>query len=113
MEDTRKQYQRGFDTQIVDSADAAIRNQMSYQYGIDLDPGKKLDKKQMIQYVQDLFSTGRVRVINSPRNQIWLQEHKRYRTKEDSDEVIKKHDHTCDNFQYYVVSNLNKLGLGD
>lgn len=113
MDTNRKVYQRGYDTQIVDSADAAIRNQMSFQYGIDLAPAKKLDKKQMIQYVQDLFSTGRVRVLNTERNQKWLQEHRRYRTKEDSDEVIKKHDHTCDNMQYYVCNNLNKLGLGD
>jgi len=114
MERNVKEYQRGYDTQLVDSADAAIRNQMSYQYGIDLDPSKKYEKKQMIQYVQDLISLGRVRVLlGKGDNEKWVQEHRRYRTKEDSDEVIKKHDHTCDNFQYYVCNNLNKLGLGD
>lgn len=114
MDRNVKEYQRGYDTQLVDSADAAIRNQMSYQYGIDLDPSKKYDKKQMIQYVQDLLSLGRVRVlINKGHNDKWVQEHRRYRTKEDSDDVIKKHDHTCDNMQYYVCNNLNKLGLGD
>jgi len=119
MEKNIKEYQRGYDTQIVDSADAAIRNQMSYQYGIDLDPARKYEKKQMIQYVQDLLSLGRVKVIyrrdesGNIRNEKWVQEHKRYRTKEDSDDVIKKHDHTVDNMQYYVCNNLNKLGLGD
>lgn len=113
MNMNRKRYQRGYDTQIVDSADAAIRNQMDYQKGITLDPAKKLDKKQMIQYVQDLFTLGRVRVIMSQRNQIWINEHKRYRIKDDTEDVIKKHDHTVDNMQYYVVYNLNKLGLGD
>lgn len=86
---------------------------MSYQYGIDLDPAKKYEKKQMIQYAQDLFTLGRVKVVLNERNKKWVEEHRRYRTKEDSDDVIKKHDHTCDNFQYYVCNNLNKLGLGD
>ena len=113
MDANRLIYHRGYDTQIVDSADAAIRNQMSYQKGIDIDPAKKLDKKQMIQYVQDLFTLGRVKVLMTKRNQIWVNEHKRYRIKEDTEDVIKKHDHTCDNMQYYVVKNLSKLGLGD
>ena len=105
MDRNVKEYQRGYDTQLVDSADAAIRNQMSYQYGIDLDPSKKYEKKQMIQYVQDLVTLGRVRVlIGKGHNEKWVQEHRRYRTKEDSDEVVKKHDHTCDNFQYYVIT---------
>lgn len=113
MNKNRQLYHRGYDTKIVDSADAAIRNEMDYKYGIALEPAKKLDKKQMIQYVQDLFTLGRVRVIMSQRNQIWINEHRRYRIKEDTDDVIKKYDHTCDNFQYYVVNNRNKLGLGD
>ena len=113
MNDNRARYHRGYDTQIVDSADAAIRNQMDYQYGVELTPGKKLDKKQMIQYVQDVFTLGKVRVLMTERNQIWINEHKRYRIKEDTDDVIKKYDHTVDNMQYYVVKNLNKLGLGD
>lgn len=109
----RTKYTRGYDTMIVDSADAAIRNQMDFQYGIELGAAKKVDKKQMIQYVQDLFTLGKVYVLNTERNQVWYREHKRYRTKEDSDDVIKKHDHCPDNMQYYVMKNLNKLGLGD
>ena len=65
----------------------------------------------MIQLVQDLFTLGRVKVLSKCK--MWIKEHRRYTTKEDSDDVIKKHDHSCDDFQYYVVKNRNKLGLGD
>lgn len=107
---------RMVDTQVIDSADAALRNQYNKDYGILLTPVKKLKKKDMIANVETLLALGNVYVLDTENNQIFLEEHKKYQwipeTKETDDpQVVKENDHTCDAFQYYVRMNLSKLGL--
>ncbi len=109
-------YNYPLDTQVSDSADGALRNEYMKQYGIYLTPAKKKKKINMIENVETLLAQGRVYVLNTKNNQIFLEEHKRYQwdpdTKDTDDpKVIKENDHTCDAFQYYVNNNLAKLGL--
>ena len=73
-------------------------------------------KVKMIESVEDLLSQGRVFVLNTENNKIFIEEHKKYqwdpkKKNTDKPEVIKIDDHTCDAFQYYVGNNLSKLGL--
>lgn len=111
-----KDWNTNVDTWTIDSADAALRNQFFKDYGISLTPSIKKKKIKMIENVEDILAQGRVYVMNTPNNKIFLDEHKHYRWDEDtlqSDDpkVIKENDHTCDEFQYYVNNNLSKLGL--
>lgn len=99
-----------------DSADGALRNQVMKDYGIFLTPSRKKQKVKMIENVEDLLAQDRVRVLRTKNNQIFMEEHKRYKWDEetlqrDDPKVIKENDHTCDAFQYYVNNNLDKLGL--
>jgi len=117
MQDNISKYNVNIDTQVVDSADGAIRNQFSKDYGIYLTPARKSTKEDMIDYVRDLLANNRVYVLNTENNQIFLEEHKKYQWDEDSLEpgkepkVVKVDDHTVDAFQYYVINNLQKLEL--
>lgn len=111
-----KQWRLNLDTEVVDSADGAIRNQYYKDYSISLTPAKKKKKVQMIENVEDLLANGRVYVLNTPNNKIFMEEHKKYQwdpktVGTDDPKVIKIDDHTCDAFQYYVNNNLEKLGL--
>jgi phage terminase large subunit len=104
------------DTWTIDSADGALRNQFFKDYGIYLAPAKKKTKVKMIENVEDLLALGRVYVLKTENNMIFLDEHKKYQWDEDtlqSDDpkVIKEDDHTCDAFQYFVANNLSRLGL--
>lgn len=116
--DNQKIYKQPLDTITSDSADGALRNQYLKDYGVYLKPAKKKKKKHMIEYVETLLAEGRVYVLNTERNKIFLEEHKRYRwdpkegnKEKDDPKVIKEDDHTCDAFQYYVINNLYKLGV--
>lgn len=113
-------YQVRFDKHTIDSAEGALRNQVYNDYGIKMHPVAKGLKKDMIEYCYDLLARGRMYVLDIPNNQIFLEEHEKYRWKPnkitgvidpDNPEVIKEDDHTCDMFQYYVKDNLTKLGL--
>lgn len=113
-----QKYKYYLDTEVIDSADGALRNQYDKDYGIYLTPAKKKKKVQMIENVEDLAAQGRIYILDTPANKIFYEEHKKYqwdpKSKEknpDDPEVIKKDDHTCDAFQYYVNNNLSKLGL--
>jgi phage terminase large subunit len=111
-----KQYQVNLDTQTIDSAEGALRNQYNKDYGIYLTPAKKKDKEKMIENVEDILAQDRVYVLNTENNRIFLDEHKKYQwdeesLKTDKPKVVKIDDHTCDAFQYYVNNNLEKLGL--
>lgn len=111
-----KQYNRHFDLQTIDSAEGALRNQIFKDYGIRLHPIAKKKKQDMIDNCHVLLAQGRMHVLNTPNNQIFLYEHKKYMWDEDTlqtedPKVIKEDDHTCDMFQYYVNDNLRKLGL--
>lgn len=109
-------YKLPIDTEVIDSADGALRNQYYKDYAKMLIPAKKKKKVLMIENVEDLLAQGRVYVLNTKRNKIFIEEHKKYqwdpKTKDTDDpKVIKEDDHTCDAFQYYVNNNLAKLGL--
>lgn len=112
----KEQWGLNLDTQVVDSADGAIRNQYAKDYGIYLTPAKKKEKQKMIENVEDLLVLDRVYVLETENNKIFLDEHKKYQWDEDSlktpdPKVVKQNDHTCDAFQYYVNNNLAKLNL--
>jgi phage terminase large subunit len=104
------------DSYTIDSADGALRNEMFKSKGLVLTPARKKTKVKMIENVESLLVQDRVYVLDTPNNQVFLSEHKKYQWDEDtlqSDDpkVIKENDHTCDAFQYYVNNNLPKLGL--
>jgi len=109
-------YKRYFDKQTIDSAEGALRNQIFKDYGIRLHPVAKKKKIDMIDNVQDLMAQGRFFVLDTPANQIFIEEHRKYQwdantLQSDDPKVIKEDDHTVDAFQYYVQDNLQKLGL--
>ncbi|PEP88574.1 PBSX family phage terminase large subunit [Bacillus pseudomycoides] len=116
MDSVTKTYNRYFDKQTIDSAEGALRNQFFKDYGIRLHPVAKKKKIDMIDNVQDLMAQGRFFVLNTERNKIFIEEHKKYQwdadtLQSDDPKIIKVDDHTADAFQYYVNDNLSKLGL--
>lgn len=116
-QDNIELYNLPIDMWTIDSADGALRNQFRKDYGIPLHPIAKKKKVQMIENVQDLLALGRVYVLKTKNNEVFLNEHKKYQWDKDTlkkgkqPEVIKIDDHTCDAFQYYVNDNMLKLGL--
>lgn len=116
MKEIGQEYGVPIDQKTIDSADGAMRNQYFKDYGERLHPVGKLSNVKMIDYVHDLLAQGRVYVLDDPSNEIFSEEHERYEWDADSikrgkPEVIKAHDHTVDAFKYYVMDNLQKLGL--
>ena len=116
MERNRLEYKLNLDTNTIDSAEGALRNEMFKQKGLVLKPAKKKTKVKMIENVETLLAESRIIVLNRPSNKVFLDEHKKYQWDEDTlqsadPKVIKVDDHTCDAFQYYVNNNLSKLGL--
>ena len=70
----------------------------------------------MIDFVQDLLAQGRFFYLDTENNQIFIEQHRKYRWDEDTErtdkpKVIKKDDHTVDAFKYMCVSNARDLGL--
>lgn len=103
-------------TLTMDSADSAFQMQYYRMYGIKWGKVKKLEEKDMIDRVQDLLSQGRFFYLDTERNQIFIEQHRKYRWDEDTEKtdkpkVIKKDDHTCDAFKYLIVRNQRDLGL--
>ena len=98
---------------------------------------KGKDKEELIEYSQDFIDTGKYVILNTSNNWIHIKEMSNYMWKKDSIEKGKSipdkeekeltsetyyntytndysyyyADHSCDEFQYYVKSNLQKLGL--
>jgi len=134
-----KQYQAAIDTEVIDSAEGALRNQLFKDYGKRFAPvNKGKNKIELIDYSQDFLSKGKFKVLNTPNNMIFKKENENYMWKKDSVEKGKPEpdkdekkfpsnapyynshsksysytyaDHTQDEFQYYVKHNLQKLGL--
>lgn len=101
---------------IIDSADGALRNEYYKLYSVFLEPARKKKNIHMIENVEDLLAMGRVYVLKTENNKVFLEEHKRYQwipeTKDTDDpKVLKENDHTCDAFKYFVNNNLVELGL--
>ena len=87
-------------------------------YGDSLHPVSKGRKVDLIDNVIDLLAQGRFFYIDIPANEIFIEQHKKYRwneksieTNPDNPEVVKADDHTCDSFQYFVKDNLRDLNL--
>lgn len=133
-----KKYQTIVDTETIDSAEGALRNQYFAMFGINLHPvNKGKDKEELIEYSQDFIDLAKYVIINTPNNWIHIKEMKNYMWKKDSVEKGKPDpdkaekeltgenyynthtndysyyyaDHSCDAFQYWVKDNLEKLGL--
>lgn len=133
-----KKYNTIADTETIDSAEGALRNQYFAMFGIKLTPvNKGKDKEELIEYSQDFLDTGKYVILNVPNNWIHIKEMKNYMWVKDSVEKGKPvpdkeekeltgetyynthtndysyyyAEHSCDDFQYYVKNNLQKLGL--
>src|SRR5690625_3457409 len=112
----RDEYAKNIDKQTIDSAEGALRNQIFKDYGMRLHPIPKKTKIDMIDNVHDLLAQGRFYYLDTPNNQVFIEEHKKDRWDADSLRTSKPRpieidDHTADMFQYYVNDNLRKLGL--
>ena len=133
-----KRYQTMVDKETIDSAEGALRNQYFAMFGIDLNPvNKGKNKEELIEYSQDLLDTGNYVILNTPNNWIHIKEMSNYMWKKDSVEKGKPEpdkeekeltgesyyntytndysyyyaEHSCDDFQYWVKDNLQKLNL--
>ena len=133
-----KKYNTIVDTETIDSAEGALRNQYFAMFGIELTPvNKGKDKEELIEYSQDFLDTGKYVILNTPNNWIHIKEMKNYMWVKDSvkkgkpvpdkeekeltgETYYNTHtndysyyyaEHSCDDFQYYVKNNLQKLGL--
>ncbi|WP_152658285.1 PBSX family phage terminase large subunit [Oceanobacillus sp. CFH 90083] len=113
----------------IDSAEGALRNQYYKDHGQHWMPVNKLKKVNMVDYVHDLLAQGRFYYLENPiptrlehcdSNDIFIEEHKKYRWEEkkkkkpldsDNPQVVKEDDHTCDEFQYFCVDNARDLKL--
>lgn len=133
-----QKYHTVVDTETIDSAEGALRNQYFAMFGVNLQPvNKGKDKEELIDYSQDFIDTGKYVILNTSNNWIHIKELSNYMWKKDSVEkgnpVPDKEekelteetyyntytndysyyyaDHSVDEFQYYVKANLQKLGL--
>lgn len=133
-----QKYHTVVDTETIDSAEGALRNQYFAMFGINLQPvNKGKDKEELIDYSQDFIDTGKYVILNTSNNWIHIKELSNYMWKKDSVEKGKPvpdkeekelteetyyntytndysyyyADHSVDAFQYYVKANLQKLGL--
>lgn len=109
-------YRKPIDFEIIDSAEGALRNQAFLDYNIDFVTVNKMKNIDMIDCVQDLLSQGRVFILNTDNNKIFIDEHKKYQWDEKSKatadpKVIKVADHCVDAFKYYVITKRQDLGL--
>ena len=113
-----QKYRIDYVQRLADSAtaDFALDNEFQKQYGIYFEHAHKKRKDAMIGYVQNFLATGRFFYLNTESNQIFLDEHKKYRWDENTmhDDIpkpIKEHDHTCDCLQYAILENRFDLNL--
>lgn len=100
----------------IDSADGGIYTQYWQMYNIQWSKVHKLGEPEMIDRVQDLLAQGRMHVLKTPGNEIFLDEHKKYQwdpatVNSDHPRVIKEYDHSCDALKYSVLDNEQLLGL--
>jgi phage terminase large subunit len=135
----QREYSASVDTETIDSAEGALRNQYFKDYGIRLHPvNKGKDKEELIEYSQDFISLNKFKIVDNSNNQIFKKEITNYmwcaesveKGKPSPDKLDKElssmeiyynthakdysyyyADHTVDAFQYYVKDNLIKLGL--
>ena len=116
LDSVKERFKKPIDMMTIDSAEGALRNQVFKDYGIRMHPIAKKKKVDMIDNVHVLLAQGRFYYLDTSNNQIFIEEHKKYRWDEktlnsDDPQVIKEADHTVDATIYYVNDNLRKLGL--
>lgn len=102
--------------QTIDSADGGIYTQYWQMYNVQWSKVRKLGEAEMIDRVQDLAAQGRLHVLKTPSNDIFLDEHKKYQwdpatVNSGHPRVIKEFDHSCDALKYGVLDNEQLLGL--
>lgn len=134
-----KKYRCSIDNETIDSAEGALRNQLSSDWGKDFNPvNKGKNKEDLIDHSNDFIALDKFRILDNNNNQIFKKEIKNYRWADGSvekgkptpDKTEKEFtggenyynsyaqdisyyyaDHSCDEFQYWVKDNLEKLGL--
>jgi phage terminase large subunit len=134
-----KEYKTHIDTEVIDSAEGALRNQLFKDYGKRFTPiNKGKNKEELIDYSLNFLAKEKFYVLDTPNNQIFIKEFCNYMWKKDSVERGKPEpdkseknlpsnaiyynthakdysysyaEHTCDGFQYWIKENLSKLGL--
>ena len=134
-----KKWKAGEDTETIDSAEGALRNQLYTDYGKRFHPvNKGKSKEELIDYSQAFLAKGKFRVLLNNNNKIFKKENENYMWKEGTVEKGKPEpdktekefigeepyynswsndysyyyaDHTQDEFQYWVKDNLSKLGI--
>lgn len=116
LQHIKETYRKPIDMMTIDSAEGGLRNQLYKDYSIRLHPIAKKKKVEMIDVVHSLLAEGRFFYLDTPNNQVFIEEHRKYSWDEDSmktpsPKVIEVDDHTCDSFIYYVNDNARKLGL--
>ena len=116
LQHIKETYRKPIDMMTIDSAEGGLRNQLYKDYSIRLHPIAKKKKVEMIDVVHSLLAEGRFFYLDTPNNQVFIEEHRKYSWDEDSmktpsPKVIEVDDHTCDGFIYYVNDNARKLGL--
>lgn len=131
-------YKGIIESEVIDSAEGALRNQYYRDYGIKLQPVSKLSKEDMIDYYQNFLGKRKLRVLDIPNNQIFKKELENYSWKNGSvengrpvpDKTEKRFnanetyfstytndysftyaEHTQDAMQYWIVMNKRKVGL--
>ena len=102
--------------ETIDSADGGIYTQYWQMYNVQWSKVHKLGEPEMIDRVQDLLAQGRMHVLKTPGNEVFLDEHKKYQwdpatVNSDHPRVIKEYDHSCDALKYSVLDNEQLLGL--
>lgn len=102
--------------ETIDSADGGIYTQYWQMYNVQWSKVHKLGEPEMIDRVQDLLAQGRMHVLKTPGNQVFLDEHKKYQwdpatVNSDHPRVIKEYDHAVDALKYSVLDNEQLLGL--
>ena len=102
--------------ETIDSADGGIYTQYWQMYNVQWSKVHKLGEPEMIDRVQDLLAQGRMHVLKTPGNQVFLDEHKKYQwdpatVNSDHPRVIKEYDHSCDALKYLCLDNEQILGL--
>lgn len=100
----------------IDSAEGGFRNQYYLDYGVRWHGVSKKKNHIMIDHTHDLLAQGRMYVLDTPNNQIFIEQAKKYEwdektIKSDEPKPIKEEDHSVDMFIYFVVDNLRRLNL--
>lgn len=116
VENTKKRWGKPVQLELIDSAEGALRNQYFLDYNIRLNTVNKQKKIVMIDYAQNLFAQGRFYYLESKNNQVFVDEHRKYMWNEktvhtENPRVIEIDDHTCDAFQYLVITMASRWGL--